>query len=123
MLVWDSGVVDGSVARKLADKGDGFGDGVGLPDVDRLRNVNPAIEGGEELNGMFFRTGDLRNGKEAGSPLRGCSNSASSRAEGLGIGKGAMGGVEPALLDGLDKVRAEGRAPYGIPTALERVLP
>jgi hypothetical protein len=68
MLVWDSGVVDGSGARKLADKGDGFGDGVGLPDVDRLLDVNPTIEGGEELNGMFFRTGDLRDGKEAGKP-------------------------------------------------------
>ena len=66
--------------------------------------------------------GDLRNGKEAGVPLWDCSNSASSRAKDLGNGTGAvLGGVKPVDdPGGLDRVRAEGRAPPGTPAALEK---
>lgn len=65
--------------------------------------------------------GDLRDGKEAGTPLGVCSNSASSLAKGLGNGTGAVGGLKPVDLDGLDRARAEGRRPPGTET-LEKEL-
>ena len=56
---------------------------MGFPGMGRGPNANP--DGGEELKGMS-RVGYLR--------IRFCSNSGSSRAEGLGIGTGALGGVK-----------------------------
>ena len=67
----------------------------------------------------MFNIGALRNGREAGAPLGVNSNSASSRAEVLGIDTGAVGGVKPDDLGGLDKVRAERSAPPETPAALE----
>lgn len=67
--------------------------------------------------------GDLRNGKEAGFPLWICTSSASSRPKDLGIGTGAVGGVKPVGIEGLDKLRAEGRALPGTPAALEKEEP
>jgi hypothetical protein len=97
--------VDGSGVRKLDANGDRFcGYGMDFPGAERGPDVSP--DGGEELRGMF-RTGDLRIGKEAGSPLCVCPDSGSSRAEGLGIGTGAVGGVKPVDPDGLDKLRPD----------------
>ena len=118
MLVRDSSEVDGSGARKLADKGDGLvGDGIGFPGADRGTVPKPACEGGEELKGMF-KIGVLRDGKEAGIPLSACTKSTSSRAVGLDNGSGAVGGVKPVFPGGLDKERAESRLPPGIPVVL-----
>ena len=58
---------------------------MGFPGTGRGPNVNP--DGGEELKGMS-RVGYLR--------LRVCSNSGSSRAKGLAMGTGALGGVKLA---------------------------
>lgn len=99
-------MVDESGVRKLEDNGDGFcGYGMDFPGTERGPDVNP--NGGEELKGMC-RTGDLRIGKEAEIPLCVCSDSGSSRPEGLGIGTGALGGVKPDDPGGLDKVRPDG---------------
>ena len=111
-------MVDGSGVRKLEDSGDGFcAYGMDFPGTERGPHVNP--DGGEELKGMS-RIGYLRIGKEAGIPLCVCSNSDSSRANGLGIGTGALGGVKPVDLAGLDKVRPDGRAAAGTLPALEK---
>ena len=71
----------------------------------------------------MFKIGALRNGKDAGVPLWVGSNSASSHAEILGNDTGAVGGVKPDDLGGLDKVRAEGSAPPETPAALEKEEP
>jgi hypothetical protein len=119
-LVRDSGVVHGSGVRKLEDNGDGVcGYGTDLPGTERGLDVSP--DGGEELKGMF-RIGGLRNGKEDGIPLRVCS-SGSSRAKGVGIGTGDLGGVKPVDSGGLDKARPDGRAPPGTPATLEKEDP
>ena len=67
--------------------------------------------------------GDLSFGEEAGSPLRVGSDTTSMGAKGLGTGSGSVGEVEPAVLGGLDKERAEGRGPLGTPRALEKEFP
>lgn len=111
-------MVDGSGVRKLEDSGDGLcGYGMDFPGTERGPDVNP--DGGEELKGMS-RIGYLRIGKEAGIPLCLCSNSGSSRAKGLGIGTGDLGGVKLVDPVGLDKARPDGRAPAGTPPALEK---
>ena len=66
----------------------------------------------------MFKIGALWDGKEAGIPLSACCSSTSSCAKGLGIGTGALGGVEPVFRGGLDKVSAEGRAPGVIENGL-----
>ena len=71
----------------------------------------------------MFKIGALRNGKDAGVPLWVGSNSASSHAEILGSDSGAVGGVKPDDLGGLDKLRAEGSAPPETPAALEKEEP
>lgn len=102
-LVGNSAVVDGSGVRKLELNGDGFcGYGMDFPGAERGPDVTP--DGGEELRGMF-RIGDLRIGKEAGSPLCVSPNSGSSRT--TGIGTGALGGVKPVKPYGLDKLRPD----------------
>jgi hypothetical protein len=117
-LVWDSGVVDGSGARKLEDNGDGFcGYGMDFPGSERGLDVKP--DGGEELKGMS-RVGYLRIGKEPEIPLCVCSNPGSSCAKGLGIGTGDFGGVKPVDPSGLDKVRPDRRALPGILAELEK---
>ena len=111
-------MVDGSGIWELEDKGDRFcGIVIDFPGADRVLDVNP--DGGEELKGMF-KTGDLRNGKDAGVPLWVSSNSAPSGAEVLGNDTGAVGGVKPDDLGGLDNVRAEGSAPPETPAALKK---
>lgn len=90
-----------------------------FPGAERGPDVN--TDGGEELKGMF-RIGALRIGKEAGVPLCVCPNSGSSRAKGLGIGTGPLGGVKPVDPDGLDKLRPDGRASPGTPATIEEGL-
>ena len=107
-----------SIGKDALVRGSGVGDGIGIweqeDNGDRFCGANRGIDvnpdGGEELKGMF-KMGDLSNGKEAGVPLWVSSDSTSSRAKDLGIGTGAVGGVKPVDLGGLDKVRAEGPAP------------
>ena len=71
----------------------------------------------------MFKTGALRDGKDAGVPLWVSSNSAPTGAEVLGNDTGAVGGVKPDDLGGLDRVRAEGSVPPETPAALEKEEP
>jgi hypothetical protein len=117
-VIRDSGVAHGNAVRKLEDNGDEFcGYGVNFPGTERGPDVNP--DWGEELKGMY-RIGDSRIGKEEGLPLCVCSNSGTSRAKGLGIGTGALGGDKLVGPGGLDNVRPDGRAPPGTPAVLEK---
>jgi hypothetical protein len=115
-------VANGNAVRKLEDNGDEFcGYGMNFPGTERGPDVNPDRGEelkGEELKGMY-RIGDLCIEEEEGLPLCVCSNSGTSRAKGLGIGTGALGGDK--LVDpGLDNARPDGRAPPGTPAVLEK---